>query len=494
MKRKVFALGIDGCETAAEVIRLIVDTLAEPRELIDYVSHIKLNDALHLEGKFEILSFIIESYPKLNIFFDLKLQDTNGTDINILKKYIKYMRPGDIVTVFSITSLKAFNDIRAMLPIGVKIALVSILTDTAILECQSRRGALPKVAILNDAFNLIEMGDCPFDAVICGPVELKFLKMNLPSYIKFIVPGIRDSWMEAGQQSPDRIGGTKEALDDGADLLVLAGQFIKGNPKKDVSPVESRARSIMRALESSTINLIPGEPLETLVNLKGHYKSLKTPEGKIKGPLVAYHGTYPSPTGEKNYVGDVYFNLSLIESHPRILAYFAELMAEKIRQFEKETETKIDCLVGVPNGGNKIAQEVGRILDIPGICMEKELIAPKTDTEKAKFHLVFRRNEGVIQLGWNVLIFEDLCNNFGLDEVVHEVEECDAEVIGVTCVVNRSEKHVDQWKGLPIIAGVSVPSKQYEQEDPAVAELIAQKKLSTDPKQDWKQLKKAMEE
>lgn len=495
MKRKVFALGIDGCETADEVIRLIIDTLTEPSQLIDYVSHIKLNDALHLQDKFRIISFIIENYPSLNIFWDLKLQDTNGTDVNILKKYVKYMRPGDIVTVVATASLKAFYDIRAILPIGVKIALVSVLTDTTRDECHYRRGAFPGISILNDAFNLIELGDCPFDAVVCGPAELKFLKQNLPGYIKFIVPGIRDSWMEAGQQSADRIGGIKETLDDGADLLVLAGQFIKGNPKKEVSPVASRNLSIQRALSSSAINLIPGNPLETLINLQGHYKSLKNPDGKIKGPLVAYAGTYKTETGEKHYVGDTYFNLAVIEEHPKLLNYFAELMAEKIRQFEKKIGIKVDCLVGVPTGGVKIAQEVGRILNIPGICLEKEVLAVKTATEKEKFNLVFRRNAGVIKFVDTVVVFEDLCNNFSTPlKAIEAVEKVKGVVVGIACVVNRSMTYVDQWKELSIISGISIPSDQYTQEDPAVAELIAQKQLSTDPKYDWEMLKKAMEE
>ena len=495
MKRKVFALGIDGCETADEVIRLMIDTLSEPRELIDYVSHIKLNDALHLEGKYEILKFIAVSYPDLNIFFDLKLQDTNGTDVNILKKYVGYMRPGDVVTVVATASLKAFYDIRAIMPIGVKIALVSVLTDTNRDECQSRRGAFPAISILNDALNLIELGATPFDAVVCGPAELKFLKQNLPSYIKFIVPGIRDSWMDAGQQASDRIGGIKETLDDGADILVLAGQFIKGNPKKEVSAVESRVRSIMRALESSTINLISGNPLETLINLQGHYKSLKTPDGKIKGPLVAYAGPYQSPTGEKNYVGDTYFNLAVIEEHPKILSYYAELMAVKIRQYEKASGIKVSCLVGVPTGGVKIAQAVGQILNIPGICLEKEVLVVKTATEKEKFDLIFRRNAGVIKSRDTVVIFEDLCNNFATTlKSFTAVEKVGGEVVAIACVVNRSMKYVDLWKDLQIISGISIPSDQYEQEDPAVAELIAQGELSTDPKKDWELLKKAMEE
>lgn len=254
------------------------------------------------------------------------------------------------------------------------------------------------------------------------------------------------------------------------------------------------------AMEIPNTELVPesrivlGNPLQTLVNLEGHYQSKKNEDGTFKGPLVAYAGTYKTETGEKNYVGDTYFNLSVIESHPRILNYFAELMAEKIRIFEKEKGIKVNYLVGVPTGGVKIAQEVGRILNIPGICLEKEVLALKTVTEKEKFNLIFRRNAGVIKGGDYAIIFEDLCNNFSTTEkAALAVTKVGGKVVAVACVANRSISYTKSWGFLPVIAGISVPSDQYCQDDLEVADLIAQGLLSTDPKKDWGMLKQAME-
>lgn len=496
MLRKVFILPIDGLESAQAVIEKINSTLQEPSDMVDYVSHIKLNDALHLEGKERILSFIIGNFYGINIFFDLKLPDTNGTDKNILKRYSKFMRPGDIVTVTSTCSLRAFKDIRSTLPSGVKIAIPSVLSDTPNSECQYRRGSSPGVAILNDALNLLSLSPeaQPFDAVVCAPAEVVFLKRNLPSNIQLIVPGVRDLWMEVGQQSADRISGIKEILDDGVDFGVLGAQLFEGNPKNGIDAIESRRRSIDRALESKTMNIIPDDPLRTLINLRGYYKSPETREGKFVGPLVAYAGTYDSPTGRKNYVGDTYFNLSVIESHPLVLNYYAQLMANKILEFKAEG-IPVDCLVGVPTGGVKIAQEVARILNLPGICLEKEVLAVKTATEKEKFDLVFRRNAGVIKFQDNVIIFEDLCNNFSTtSKAVTAVEEAGGSVIAISCIINRSMDYIEDWDGFPIIAGISLPSPQFEQEDQMVADLIAQGLLSADPKKDWAKLKQAMEQ
>ncbi|MFA6417469.1 MAG: orotidine 5'-phosphate decarboxylase / HUMPS family protein [Patescibacteria group bacterium] len=498
MKRKPFIMGFDGVKSAQAILDSIAEAFAEPREIVDYISYFKFNDALHLEGmKGEngTLAKVVSQYPDINIFWDLKFQDTNGTDKNILMKYVMFMRPGDLVTMSVVASLKAFREVRSLVPKGVKIAMVSVLTDTGRDECRMRRGMVPELAIFNDATNLLEFGKDLFDAVICSPKELKLLKQNLPEYIEINTPGIRDYWMEAGQQSPDRIDGIKNALDAGADGLILGGQLFKGNPEKGISAAESRKLSIAEALRSDALSLIKGQPLETLINLEGHYQSRKTPDGKFMGPLVTYSGQYDSPTGKKNFVGDVYFNLAVIEDSPQRLEYFAKLMAEKIRAFEAIWGHKVDCLIGVPEGGTKIAQEVGRLLGIPGLRLEKEVTALKTATSKEQSNLVMRRNAGAVKIGEFAIIFEDLCNNFATTQkAINGINAVDVVVVGIACVANRSKKYTEEWNGLPIIAGISVPSDQYEQEDPAVAELVAAKHLSTDPKRDWDDLKAAMEE
>lgn len=497
MKRKPFIVAFDGFKSAQSILDEIVKTLANPSEIADFISYFKFNDALHLEGmKGEdgALAKIVSQYPNINIFWDLKLPDTNGTDKSILLKYVPFMRSGDTLTMSSIASLKALREVRALIPKGVKIAIVSVLTDTDRDECRMRRGAIPGMAILNDAMNLLEFGKDLFDAVVCSPAELKLLKQNLPDYIETNVPGIRDWWMEAGQQSPDRIGGIKSTLDAGADYEVLGGQLMKGNPEKNLSPAQSRELSIAEALKSDALSLVKGQPLETLINFRGHYQSRKDEHGKFLGPLVAYNGKYPSPTGEKSYVGDVYFNLAVVEDHPQRLSYFAKIMVEKIIVFEKSWGHKIDCLVGVPEGGNQIAQEVGRLLGIPGLRLEKEVTTLGTSTAKEEFNLILRRNAGAVEIGWFALIFEDLCNNFSTTQkAIDALDHAGIVVVGTACIANRSKDHIDEWEGLPVISGMSVPSDQYEQEDPLVADLIAAGRLSTNPKKDWAMLKKAME-
>lgn len=489
--KKVFILPIDGVESSQMVKKNLFNVFLEPDYMIDYVSHIKFNDAFHFENAKSLIISIYEEYPDLNIFYDFKLADTNGTNVNILKHYLELMRDGDIVTVNSNCSMRAFREMKEILPKGVKIAIVSVLTDTGIDECRVRRGMIPEMAILNDAVNILSYDEKAFSAVVCSPSELVFLKKNLPSNIKFIVPGIRDSWMEAGQQSVDRMNGVKEAIDAGADNLVMGSQLSKGNPSKGISALESRARSIERVKLSNRFNLVKRDLIETLKNLRGFYQAKKDENGKIIDHIVAYSGTYKNNKDEtKNFVGDSYFNLSVIESHPQILEYFAQIMAEKIREYERFSD-KIDCLVGVPSGGTKISQEVGRILGIPGISLEKKVTSLKTKTDKEKLDLVFRRNTGVVKSGDKVLLFEDLCNNFSTTEkAVKSVQDVGGLVVGVACIVNRSLNFSNTWKNLSIISGVNIPSGQFKQEDDEVSHLIKNGFLITDPKANWEALKK----
>lgn len=497
--RKPFILGLDGIKSAPAILDIIAKTLKDPKEIVDFISYFKFNDALHLEGmKGEngVLAKTVRLYPKINIFWDVKSADTNGTDKNVLAHYLPFMRLGDIVTMSSTSSVAALKEVRGLIPSGVKIAIASVLTDTTIDECQMRRGMSPEMAILNDVTNLLRFSDNLFDAVVCSPAEIKFLKLTLPDNIETIVPAIRDYWMKAGQQAEDRMGGIEHVLNAGADFMVLGAQLMKGHPEQGIDPVKSRDLSIAKAMKSKELFIIKNDPLATLINFKGYYQSPMDDKGKFLGPLVAYNGTYVDEAGvNKNYVGPLYFNMAVVEDDQRILNYFAKIMAKKILAFEEQSGYVIDCLVGVPEGGSKIAQEVGRLLGIPGIRLEKKVLAVETKTTKEVFDFVMRRNAEVIQLGSHVILFEDLINNLtGTGKAVKALQDVGAISVGVACMANRSKDYIDKWNNLPIIAGLSVPSDQYRQDDPLVCDLVNSGNFSINPRRDWKVLKAAMEE
>jgi len=66
------------------------------------------------------------------------------------------------------------------------------------------------------------------DGVVASPHEIKKLRAEFGDKIKIVVPGIRPSWSEAGDQK--RVMSPREALDAGADYLVI-GRPIIAHPK-----------------------------------------------------------------------------------------------------------------------------------------------------------------------------------------------------------------------------------------------------------------------
>lgn len=495
-KLRKLILALDGIETPELVLEKINETLSAPLGMPDTISHFKFNDALHMEGFKAILPVIINSYTEISIFWDLKLPDTNGTDSWILSRYLEYMRPGDILTVTSDTSLRAFREIRQVIPAGVKITIVSVKTDTDRAECKTRRGMSPEMAILNDARNLLEFDPTAFDAVICSPKELRFLIRNLPLNIKFFVPGVRDSWMTAGQQSKDRVAGIKSVLDNGASGAVLGAQLMKGNPDEGISALESRKLTLVEMGRTrGADDPVNGTEafLDVLKKCNGYYESPVDENGKYLGPLVAYAGTYETLEGLKNKVGFIYFNFARAESKYDVRTLFGNEMGRKIAEYLNADDSIPAChkVLGAPMGGILLSGAVGGYLSCETIFAEKKTITPANKEKGIKevSELVIDRHE--IFPGENVFIIEDVCNNFSTTEKLKaEIEKHGGHLLGIACAVNRSGE--TEWKGLPVISALLAPTDQYKQGDEEVAELVAKGEIVWQPKPEWPTLKAAM--
>ncbi len=222
----------------------------------DLISHIKFNDALHLEDLSgpRLVARIKRELVNLNsnakIFLDFKLADTKGTNLNILKHYLEKEYCPDIVTIRDCCSINSFLELRRLLPKTVKLALVSVLTDMPVKECIERYKMSPQEKIISDIEIISKLYDnakedsdidLPFDMVVCSPLELDALTVRFKNLFEYIVPGIRDEWMAKGQQA--RFTGVKEALEKKAKVVVMGSQMTKGNPEKGVSAAESRQKT-----------------------------------------------------------------------------------------------------------------------------------------------------------------------------------------------------------------------------------------------------------
>jgi orotate phosphoribosyltransferase/orotidine-5'-phosphate decarboxylase len=420
--------------------------------------------------------------------------DTSDTNVNTIKHYAGLV---DILTVRDSVSAKGFKALRDAVP-GTKIALVSMLTDTPPEECQVRNGKDPTLKIMTDIVNIRASykmiraetdPEEPFDMVVCSPKEVNFLFRNFGHLFQFIVPGIRDEWMTAGQQS--RFTGVREALNSGATYVVAGAQMTKGNPKAavPVSAEESRQRTFAEIGKSNYVAINPRDPLATLLACDGFYESPKDEAGiSYVGPLVAYAGTYKAEGGEtKNKVGFCYFNVAKAEERPLVRQVFARLLADKI----SKSGIKPTLLIGMPMGGIVFAAALSDALGVRLAFAEKKVkkLAEPGSGQKEESEMIISRHE--INPGDVVMIVEDTCNNFSTTDKAQALVESKGGIFsGIACVVNRAE--VGEFAGKQVVSLIHKPSPQYRQDSPEVADLIRDGKVIWKPKHEWPRALAAM--
>jgi len=99
-------------------------------------------------------------------------------------------------------------------PLMLAITLLTSLSDDDLLDIGitgNTEAHVLKLAILAKS--------CAMDGVVCSPKEIIPLRQNLGPDFKLVVPGIRPLWAATGDQK--RITTPKQAVDDGADYLVI---------------------------------------------------------------------------------------------------------------------------------------------------------------------------------------------------------------------------------------------------------------------------------
>lgn len=504
--KRVVILPLDGIPYAAALLGKLSEILSQPN-IKKMLAYVKINDGVHnydcggpalVEEIKKLLKREIGS--EAGLFLDLKVFDVSATLENYAKKYAAFQP--DILTVSSQCSVDGIIALRQALP-HTKLALVSALTDMSADECQRRFGLSPAMKIFSDLANLrseyqkrglTAYPEEPFDLIVCSPQEVNVLKRNLPSSYGFIVPGIRDTWMLSDHQK--RTTGVREALELGASYVVMGAQLTKGNPQANVSAEESQALTIAE-IEKSQAILIEADPLLTLKNCQGYYCSPKDEQGNFLGPLVAYAGTYDDEHGrKKNKVGFEYFNFAKAEEVPAVRDYFARIIVDNIRK----ENLRPSLVIGAPMGGIMLAGDVARHLACRSIFAEKKVtaLADPAQGSKEKSDQIIDRHE--ICAGDEVLIVEDICNNFSTtDKLIKLVYDRGAKVIGIACAFNRSGHHDFvsdtgvSMPTLPVISACFISAAQFTQEDPEAAELVAAGKVVWKPKQEWAKLKAAME-
>lgn len=241
--------------------------------------------------------------------------------------------------------------------------------------------------------------------------------------------------------------------------------------------------------------IVFNDPLATLKNCDGYYNAADK-DGKIIGPLVAYNGTYTATKNgdedtvdltPKHYVGKEYYDFAYAETIPAVRKYFAEMIAAKIKAADVG---EANVFMGAVYGGILLAGSLGDCF--PGsevVFTTKKVTALKTKESKEKSEAVLERHKiRAKKEGYKkVYLVEDVSNNkTEIAKMIELAEKQNCQVVAIVCAFNRS---IDtEYRGLPIISACHIPTQQWRQDDPEVAELIANNQVDWSPKNNFSQL------
>jgi orotidine-5'-phosphate decarboxylase len=221
---------------AAEKIIVALDVPAkkEALELIeklrDQISFFKIGLQLYTAEGPEIVRAVSSTGSK--VWLDLKLHDIPNTaaraveSANLLGvQMLTIHLSGGSEMVRAARSARANN----MLLLG-----VTVLT-SATEETLREIGIQDKVD--DQVLRLAKLGvEAGIDGVVASPREIKTLRRGFGNKIKIVVPGIRPSWSEPGDQR--RTTTPREALEAGADYLVIGRPITDHrNPSEAVAKI-----------------------------------------------------------------------------------------------------------------------------------------------------------------------------------------------------------------------------------------------------------------
>lgn len=240
--------------------------------------------------------------------------------------------------------------------------------------------------------------------------------------------------------------------------------------------------------------IVPGRSgvVKTLQNCFGYYDALEVRDALgFMPPLVAYAGTYLDEKSgtDKHYVGHRFYNCAMAEQWPHVLYYWAEFLMDTFFLPKSEVMT---ALLGAPEGGKAFSFALVTLMNkckersVRYIFSEKDVIEAKSQSSREKSKMVMGRH--IILRGDKLWIGEDVVNNLSTPGKMNPlIESLFAELQGIFCVINRSPNEYFEIGGrkLPIAAVANIPTLQFRQDDPAVAEEVEKGNVIWKPKDGW---------
>jgi orotidine-5'-phosphate decarboxylase len=216
------------------IVALDVPTKREALELVeklrDKISFFKIGLQLYTAEGPEIVRAVSSTGGK--VWLDLKLHDIPNT---VARAVESADRLGvQMLTIHLSGGREMIHAATAARPTNILLLGVTVLT-SATEETLREIGVQDKVD--HQVLRLAKLGvEGGIDGVVASPREIKPLRHEFGDKIKIVVPGIRPSWSEPGDQR--RMMTPLEALEAGADYLVIGRPIIAHpNPREAAAKI-----------------------------------------------------------------------------------------------------------------------------------------------------------------------------------------------------------------------------------------------------------------
>ena len=183
---------------------------------------------------------MIQDTSAANIFLDLKLHDIPATVRGALRSAKKL--GVQYITIHSTEGEEILETAQEVKGSGLEVLAVTLLTSTSASSLASLgiREDINASALVLDRATRAQNSGCA--GVVCSGEEAKLVKSKCGGDFKIVVPGIRPEWARVSGDDQNRIATPSEAIEDGADMIVV------GRPIRDANDPREAAQKIIEEI------------------------------------------------------------------------------------------------------------------------------------------------------------------------------------------------------------------------------------------------------
>jgi len=225
-----------GMTKAADKIIVALDVATKEKaldlveELHDQISFFKIGLQLCTAEGPAVVREVLKKDVK--VFLDLKLHDIPNTVARAVESAARL--GAQMLTIHLSGGREMIRAAAEARKNNLSILGVTVLT-SATEETLQEIGISDKIG--NQVLRLAKLGvEAGIDGLVGSPHEIKMLRAQFGAKIKLVVPGIRPSWSETGDQR--RVMTPRKALDAGANYLVIGRPIIADpNPRQALTKI-----------------------------------------------------------------------------------------------------------------------------------------------------------------------------------------------------------------------------------------------------------------